>query len=230
MDTKILTDRIRTIMTDPRGYLWIGTRDFGLDRLDIASGQIEHFAHASDNPNSISNDDIYALAIGQNAAPEGKVIERLDALRYADDDAVRYHQLFERLGAESTLLSVLDEQTQRRYPGLAAHAVAPTLENIKRVVRRYAAQIEADECDEAHQADEAFEARVRELNAAIRTYNNCMASADEPSDCDAERDARDAAQVARDDAHAHAKKQSEECEDAGKVLQQAVDNMEQECQ
>lgn len=93
-----------------------------------------------------------------------------------------------------------------------------------------AAQIEADECDEAHQADEAYEARVRELNAAIRTYNNCMASADEPSDCDDERDARDAAQQARDDAHAHATKQAEECEDAGKVLQQAVDNMEQECQ
>ncbi|MDH3452384.1 MAG: histidine kinase, partial [Gammaproteobacteria bacterium] len=47
-ESSIATDRIRTILTDPRGFVWIGTRDSGLDRLDIKNGQITHYAHDTD--------------------------------------------------------------------------------------------------------------------------------------------------------------------------------------
>ena len=82
----------------------------------------------------------YAIAIGNNAPPSAA----LPVLRYADDDAVRYYQLFARFTAEAHLLAVLDAQTQRRYPGLGAVAEAPTLANLARVVADYADKMAAD--------------------------------------------------------------------------------------
>jgi hypothetical protein len=82
----------------------------------------------------------YAIAIGNNAPPDAS----LPVLAYADDDAVRYHELFSRFAARSHLLAVLDDQTQRRYPGLASHAEPPTLANLARVVAEYAAAMAAD--------------------------------------------------------------------------------------
>lgn len=82
----------------------------------------------------------YAIAIGNNAPPAPS----LPVLRYADDDAVRYHQLFSRFTAETHLLAVLDDPTQRRYPGLGAVAEAPTLASLARVVTDYAGKMAAD--------------------------------------------------------------------------------------
>jgi len=82
----------------------------------------------------------YAIAIGNNAPPDPS----LPVLRYADDDAVRYHQLFSRFAREAHLLAVLDDQTQRRYPGLGAVAEAPTLVNLARVIAGYAGKMAAD--------------------------------------------------------------------------------------
>jgi hypothetical protein len=82
----------------------------------------------------------YTIAIGNNAPPTAS----LPVLRYADDDAVRYHQLFSRFAAEARLLAVLDDQTQRRYPGLGAIAEAPTLVNLGRTVAGYADKMAAD--------------------------------------------------------------------------------------
>lgn len=85
----------------------------------------------------------YAIVIGNNATPIDAASEQLSPLRYADDDAVRYHQLFSRLGT-SRLLVVLDKTTQRRYPGLASIAEPPTLETLRQVVATYAASMKAD--------------------------------------------------------------------------------------
>lgn len=82
----------------------------------------------------------YAISIGNNAPPS----PALPVLHYADDDAVRYHQLFSRFAAEAHLLTVLDDQTQRRYPGLGAHAQAPTLANLARIVADYAGKMATD--------------------------------------------------------------------------------------
>ncbi|NVB81733.1 MAG: caspase family protein [Kofleriaceae bacterium] len=88
-------------------------------------------------------DVAYAIVIGNNAPPSSGTPEKLAPLRYADDDAVRYFQLFSRM-ADTRLLVVLDTQTQRRYPGLAAHTEAPTLANLDRVVGELAAKMELD--------------------------------------------------------------------------------------
>jgi hypothetical protein len=85
----------------------------------------------------------YAISIGNNAPPAGDD-RGLGPLRFADDDAARYHQLFRRFAVRAELLAVLDPQTQRRHRGLAAAAQAPTVANLLRVVDRYAAQMAAD--------------------------------------------------------------------------------------
>lgn len=84
----------------------------------------------------------YAIVIGNNAPP-ADASETLQPLRYADDDAVRYHQLFSRF-ADSRLLVVLDTQTQRRYVGLASATQAPTQSNLQHVIDDLAAKMQRD--------------------------------------------------------------------------------------
>src|SRR6267142_7272624 len=63
----------------------------------------------------------FALIIGVNETSD----PRLPKLRYADDDAARYLDLFRALGARTFLLTRLDENTRRLHPQAAAEAVEP---------------------------------------------------------------------------------------------------------
>lgn len=77
----------------------------------------------------------YAITIGNNAPPADN--SDLKPLRYADDDAVRYYELFRLAGPKAELLTVLDRQSQRRYPNHAQLARLPTLSNLRQVLKRY---------------------------------------------------------------------------------------------
>jgi hypothetical protein len=85
----------------------------------------------------------YAIVIGNNAPPSTGTSETLQPLRYADDDAIRYYQLFSRF-AQTHLLVVADPPTQKRYPEIAATAMLPTLDNLRRVVADLAVQMQRD--------------------------------------------------------------------------------------
>ena len=61
---------------------------------------------------------VFALIIGVNRSLDADVAP----LRYADDDAARYLDLFRALGARTYLLSSLDENTRRLHPQAAAEA------------------------------------------------------------------------------------------------------------
>jgi hypothetical protein len=69
----------------------------------------------------------YALIIANNASLDPKQAP----LRYADDDGARYYELFAPQAREAVLLSVLDEETQARHPGLAARTQPPTRAALK---------------------------------------------------------------------------------------------------
>ena len=56
----------------------------------------------------------YTVAIGNNAPPA--LDPTLSALRYADDDAIRYAETLGRLRGKVWLLANLDSGTQRRHP------------------------------------------------------------------------------------------------------------------
>ncbi len=72
----------------------------------------------------------FALVVAENM-PRG---DHLAPLRFADDDGLRYRALFEALGAEVTLLTVLDEDTQRRNPTAARGLRPPTRAAVRAAV------------------------------------------------------------------------------------------------
>ena len=85
---------------------------------------------------------VYAVAIGNNAPPASE--PSLAALRYADDDAVRYYELFKRAGKHVALLTVLDDSTQRRHPAFRSVATAPTLAMLQRTLASFRAAMAGD--------------------------------------------------------------------------------------
>jgi len=80
----------------------------------------------------------FALVIGVNTS----VDPDLKALRYADDDAARYQDLFRLLGAQTWLMARLDENTRRLHPQAAAEAVAPVDAELDALVAKVAAGLE----------------------------------------------------------------------------------------
>jgi len=78
----------------------------------------------------------FAIIIGSNVSVDSE----LPPLRYADDDAARYFDLFRLLGARTYLLTRPDENTRRVHPQAAAEALEPRRAPLDRVV----AQVTAD--------------------------------------------------------------------------------------
>ena len=80
---------------------------------------------------------LFALIIGVNRG----VGAELKPLLYADDDAVRYQELFRSLGARTQLLARLDRETTALSPQAAAEALTPTRAALDKVVALFAAEI-----------------------------------------------------------------------------------------
>jgi hypothetical protein len=76
---------------------------------------------------------IFSLAVGYNGLPPS-ADAGLTPLRYADDDAVAFHEYARTFARRSFLLTMLDPDTQARHPGLASEARAPSLADLKRTV------------------------------------------------------------------------------------------------
>ena len=82
----------------------------------------------------------YTLIVAHNQSVDAGV----KPLRYADDDGARYYELFSQLSDETTLLTVLDADSQRVFPGLAKLTRAPSREELSGAVSKIARQIEED--------------------------------------------------------------------------------------
>ncbi|MEO0814245.1 MAG: caspase family protein, partial [Myxococcota bacterium] len=82
-----------------------------------------------------------ALVVGNNASPIDE--PDLAPLRFADDDAVRFFELFLRAAQRVELLSVLDDRTQARHASAASRARLPTLAELDAAVRRLAGELES---------------------------------------------------------------------------------------
>jgi hypothetical protein len=79
----------------------------------------------------------FALIIGVNRSHEPD----LPVLRYADDDAARYLDLFRLLGARTYLLARLDDNTRRLHPQAAAEAMDPKRAELATAVKRLSEDI-----------------------------------------------------------------------------------------
>jgi len=80
----------------------------------------------------------YSLIIGHNDSTD----PALNPLRYADDDAIRYNELFAVVASETTLLTTLDEETRRLYPQL--EAAPPTRTNVMAAISDISRSMEGD--------------------------------------------------------------------------------------
>ena len=80
---------------------------------------------------------VFALIMGVNRSVDAD----LKTLVYADDDAVRYQELFRALGARTQLLARLDRETTAMSPQAAAEALPPTHASLGKVVAQLAAEI-----------------------------------------------------------------------------------------
>jgi hypothetical protein len=76
----------------------------------------------------------FALIIGSNLS----VDPDLPPLKYADDDAADYLDLFRLLGARTYLLTRLDDNTQRLHPQAAAEALEPRRAALEQAVTQLA--------------------------------------------------------------------------------------------
>jgi hypothetical protein len=82
----------------------------------------------------------YAVIVANNLSVDPGVAP----LRYADDDAARYFEMFSPWVREARLLAVLDDETQRLHRQLAMHAQPPTRTELVRAVSEIADRMKAD--------------------------------------------------------------------------------------
>jgi hypothetical protein len=80
-----------------------------------------------------------ALVIGVNRS----VDRDLKPLRYADDDAARYAELFTQLGAQVELLTRLDAPSARLFTAAKKHARPPRMAALREAVTRLRARVRA---------------------------------------------------------------------------------------
>ena len=80
-------DKIHTLFKDEGGNLYIGTEGNGLDFFDIKKQSFTHFAHQSNNSNSLINNNVFALS----AAGYKKVwVGTEDGLDLFDEDKAAF--------------------------------------------------------------------------------------------------------------------------------------------
>lgn len=84
----------------------------------------------------------YAIVIGNNQRPSGH--PELKELRYADDDAARFYELFRRAGPDVVLLATVDSDTARRFSGLASRSEPPTSASVERAIASFREKMQRD--------------------------------------------------------------------------------------
>ncbi|HVH47204.1 MAG TPA: caspase family protein [Labilithrix sp.] len=79
----------------------------------------------------------FALIVGSNVSVDADVAP----LRYADDDAARYFDLFRLLGMRTVLLARIDDSTRRLHPQAAAEALLPRKADLTKATLAVAAEV-----------------------------------------------------------------------------------------
>ena len=88
---------------------------------------------------------VYVLAIGNNALPADRRGVTSEApLSYADDDAAAFFQFVHGFSGRGSLLTLMDADTQRRFPNVVASARPPMLAELKAEVVKLRNAIEND--------------------------------------------------------------------------------------
>jgi len=88
---------------------------------------------------------VYVLAIGNNALPiDRRAVTSETRLNYADDDAAAVFQFLYGFSGRGSLLTLMDADTQRRFPNVVARARPPSLSELRSEVAKLRSAIEND--------------------------------------------------------------------------------------
>jgi hypothetical protein len=113
----------------------------GIAALGVALASAPSFGHAAlatESPTPEAQVPArFAIVVGANKSVDPDV----HALRYADDDAARYLELFRTLGARTYLLSRFDEGTRRLHPQAAAEGLDPRRRELERLADQVASDV-----------------------------------------------------------------------------------------
>src|SRR5258707_4474184 len=104
--------------------------------LFACSALLAPLSARADDPNAAYAS--FALIVGVNKSVDADVA----TLRYADDDAARYLDLFRSLGARSYVLTRPDANTRKLHPQVAAEALLPIQSDFERATTSLAADVE----------------------------------------------------------------------------------------
>jgi hypothetical protein len=85
----------------------------------------------------------YLIAVGNNQPQPGAGSDK-SLLRFADDDAAAFYDLFAAIADDAHLLTSMDRDTQALYPRLAVAARPPTVVELQRTVASIATSIAYD--------------------------------------------------------------------------------------
>ena len=105
--------------------------------IGLAGAVLALFAGRAQAAPEPPHNAVFALIVGVNRSVDAD----LKPLRYADDDAVRYQELFRSLGAKTVLLATLDQETSALSPQAAAEALPPTHASLAKAVSMLSAEI-----------------------------------------------------------------------------------------
>lgn len=112
----------------------------GLIALSAPKAQAQAPEASAPKSEEASATRTYALIVANN----GSMDEGVKALKYADDDGARYYETFSSMAQQTTLLTVLDDDSQRVFPKLVSKTQAPTRRALRRSVAQLAKRIKAD--------------------------------------------------------------------------------------
>ncbi len=123
---------------------WLVWRD--LSRRKLLSFLLAIVAIVSLCPGASAGMRVHALLIGNNAPfPDDEPGVERQPLRYADDDAAAMFEFLRESGVSAQLLTLMDAQSQRTFPALAAVARVPTKAHVVAAVDRLIRQAASDQ-------------------------------------------------------------------------------------
>ena len=112
-------------------------------RLDVRMG-LALLLTCIVNRSSVASPPTYVVAIGNNQPPDGSE-PGVEMLQFADDDAAAFYEFLAPFSRIAGLLTVMDPDTQRRFPSEAAFARAPTLAKLRETVQAIRVSIQQDQ-------------------------------------------------------------------------------------
>ncbi|HMB24818.1 MAG: two-component regulator propeller domain-containing protein [Chloroflexota bacterium] len=116
-----LSDRwINSIVEDRDGYLWIATRQGGLNRFDPRTEQFTHFLYDETNPSSLSDNYIDALYIDRNNDLWVGTTAGLDLFNRADNTFRHFNPPVSEEMTEKQVTAIYQDHRGRFWVGTAA--------------------------------------------------------------------------------------------------------------